>query len=108
MHCAAAAAVTTTSASSLALRCNPGERKVWVERGEGAARKIVFSSTFDSVLDASAHGGADDESRIYDAALAPAVAGAMDGKLGVVLCVGSEASKANRSPSQLPGGQPGS
>ena len=40
--------------SRTSLRCSPSERRVWVERGEGKERKIVFSSTFDAVLDAGA------------------------------------------------------
>ena len=55
----------------LSLRCDVAERRVAVERGEGASRKIQFTSTFDAVVDASA---ADDVRALYDGALAPAVA----------------------------------
>ena len=52
VHCPPSSAAAAPSSSALKLRCNPAERKVWVERGESASRKIIFSSTFDSVLDA--------------------------------------------------------
>ena len=61
---------TATSAASLALRCTPAERKVWIERGDGAGRKIVFSSTFDAVVDGASGEAAEDA--LYAAALQPA------------------------------------
>ena len=55
----------------------------------------MFSSTFDAVVDAGAEEDAPPNaaSALYDAAIAPAVAAAIDGRTGCVLCVGSGADK---------------
>ena len=86
VHCAAASA-DAPAVGGLALKCTPSERKVWVERGSGAGRKIAFSSTYDGVVDGDA------PQALYDAAIAPAVAAATADKVGCVLCVGTGAGK---------------
>ena len=89
INCGAPSADADESAASgrWALKSNPNERKVWVERGDGSARKIVFSSTFDAVLTAEADGS----EQLHEAALSAAVATCLEGKLGIVVCVGSDA-----------------
>ena len=62
---------------------------MWVEHGEGKAKKIIFSSTFDAVVEAGDEG----DDALYESALAPAVGAAIDGKLGCVLCVGIDGGK---------------
>lgn len=96
MHCASAGEGAAGAAKGLTLRCSPAERRVWTERGDGASRKIVFSSTFDSVLD---HSSVDPPkaNEVYDSAIAPAVAAAAEGKLGCVLCVGGGGATAKRT-----------
>ena len=76
----------------LGVKCSAAERRVTVERGDGANRKIVFSSTFDAVVDASGEEVEGDE-ELFATSLAPAVAAAAEGKTGIVVCVGSDLSK---------------
>ena len=59
----------------LGVKCSAAERRVTVERGDGANRKIVFSSTFDAVVDASGEEVEGDE-ELFATSLAPAVAAA--------------------------------
>ena len=69
---------------------------MWVERGDASAGgKIVFSSTFDAVVDAGAEEDAPADARtaLFNAAVSPAVKAAIDGRLGCVLCVGSGGDK---------------
>ena len=77
----------------LTLRCNPSERRVWVERGEGSVHNIAFSSTFDAVIDASDSSVDDSAQRLHDAAIASAISSCLEGELGVVLSLGSDAGK---------------
>ena len=95
VRCSAASADAPPK-NRVALRCNPADRKVWVERAE-AATKIVFSSTYDAVINVGSEGGAavdisdaasDAASALYKAAIAPAVAAALEGRAGIVLCIG--------------------
>merc|ERR1719487_3244531 len=76
----------------LTLRCSAGERRVWVERGGGeGAHKMVYSSTFDSVLDEQ-HGGGGEEAAaaLAAAALDAGVAACKDGRAGLCLCLGTD------------------
>ena len=65
------------------MQCNVGERRVWVQRGAGPQKQIIFSSTFDSVLS-----GDVTPPEMYKTAAEPAVAAASDGKVGCLLCIG--------------------
>ena len=56
---------------------------MWVQRGAGPTKQIAFSSTFDAVL-----AGDVANSDVYAKSAAPAVAAALEGKTGCVLCIG--------------------
>lgn len=79
------------AAGGCALRCSAADRKISVERGEGANRKIVFSSTFDTVLVNPAADSCAEQ--LHEAAVAAAVTSCLEGKLGVVLCIGNQTGK---------------
>ena len=88
VYCAPTASESSTV--GLAVRCTPAERRVCVERGTGAGRKIAFSSTYDGVVDGSAAEAAE---ALYNAAITPAVTAVIEGKESCVLCVGSGSAK---------------
>lgn len=64
---------------------------MWVQRGAGPTKQIIFSSTFDSVLSGEAG-----PNELYTTTAEPSVTAASEGKVGCVLCIGpaSEEKKA--------------
>lgn len=66
---------------------------MWVERGDASAGgKIVYSSTFDAVVDAGCEedlNPTESSTALFNVAVSPAVNATVDGRLGCVLCVGS-------------------
>ena len=72
-----------TSANAVAVQCSAPERRVWVQRGAGPTKQIIFSSTFDSVLS-----GEVGPKELFATVAEPSVAVAADGKVGCVLCIG--------------------
>lgn len=69
--------------TEVTVQSNIAERRVWVQRGSGDQKQIIYSSTFDAVIS-----GDTSPSELYAQVAEQAVAAAIEGKLGCVLCLG--------------------